>query len=268
MLFLRVFSRFVLTLAAIFPLFFDSVSPAVAGAFLQGSGEGIVITSGSFSESSVAFDARGLVRPVSGYRKFELSTLVEYGYSADTTLIFMPTLRDVRTTGPAAMTAIGAGLVDLGARTRLATYRDMVFSVQGLVRLAPQSDARLIGENQGQAELRLGAGMPYSLLGYDGFVDTSAAWLRRSGAFADEAHVDLTIGMQYSPRVLALWQVFGASSLGGRVAGAIPRAIKMQSSMVYSLTPEWSFQLGAFSTVTGVVTRREQGVVTALWRRF
>ncbi|MDB5651630.1 MAG: hypothetical protein JWL62_3150 [Hyphomicrobiales bacterium] len=231
---------------------------------MQAQGEGIVIASGNYTQSALSYDSRGLLRSVTGYRKFELSTLVEYGYTADTTLIVMPTLRDVRTTGSEPVRARGLGLLDVGARTRLATYGDIVFSAQVLVRLPVQPDSRLVGENQTQAEVRLGSAMPYSLFGFTGFVDTSAAYVRRSGVFADEAHVDLTIGTQYSPRLLALWQVFGTWSMGGRIAGTTPRGAKMQSSMVYSLTPEWSLQLGAYSTITGVSARREEGFVTAL----
>ncbi|MEJ0094820.1 MAG: hypothetical protein WDN46_15760 [Methylocella sp.] len=83
-----------------------------------------------------------------------------------------------------------------------------------------------------------------------------------------EWHVDLTLGLRPTPRLLALLQSFSTISSGeGR--GFIQSSWhKLQTSLVYELSPAWSAQLGAFLTVVGVNAGREFGPLGALWYRF
>ncbi|MBE7220532.1 MAG: glycoside hydrolase family 65 protein, partial [Caulobacteraceae bacterium] len=73
---------------------------ASASAFLEPPGAGLVIT--EFSASSIGrfYDSNGRLLPATSYRKFEVSSYVEYGLVPRLALIFQPSGDAIRTGGP------------------------------------------------------------------------------------------------------------------------------------------------------------------------
>lgn len=84
----------------------------------------------------------------------------------------------------------------------------------------------------------------------------------------DEFRVDATLGLQSSERVMVLYQLFSAWGLQKSPWGGRPNSHKAQTSIVYSLTPDWRLQAGFFASFAGTHARYERGYLTALWRRF
>ena len=246
---------------------------AIAGAFPRAEKESQIISTWLFNGSSVAFNAQGLLIPVTRYRVHEWSTLLEYGYDSETTLIFKTALQRVESAWLGPSSVSGFGHVEAGLLRRLAVYKDVSFSLQGLVRIPGSFDRRFALDKPGQAEARLAVGTPFSFfpdgfLTIKGFVETSGAWVRRSGAMPDEFRVDATLGLQSSERVMVLYQLFSAWGLQKSPWGGRPNSHKAQTSIVYSLTPDWRLQAGFFASFAGAHARYERGYLTALWRRF
>jgi hypothetical protein len=263
----------VLRLLAFSALSLGSATAVLAGAFPQTAGETQVISSWFFSASSVAFNSDGLLARAPALRSHDVSTLLEYGYDADTTLIFKPSFQRLDLTAPSGTASRGLATIEAGVRRRLGILGDVTLSAQAFSRLMPDDDARFAAPSRLQLEAGLAGGLPFSLfpgslLSFTGFVDVSASLVKQIGGAQDEVRAEATLGFQSSERMLVLYQVFSVWSLQGAVPGGPYRRHKVQSSVVYLVTPQWRVQLGIFATVAGATTRYERGVMSALWRRF
>jgi hypothetical protein len=244
-----------------------------AGAFPQTAGETQVISSWFFSASSVAFNSTGLLERMPALRSHDVSTLIEYGYNADTTLIFKPSFQRLDLTAPSGTASRGLVAIEAGVRRRLGVLGDVTLSAQAFSRLMPEHDARFAAPSRLQLEAGLAAGLPFSLfpgslLSFTGFVDVSASLVKQIGGARDEVRAEATLGLQSSERMRVLYKVFSVWSLQGAATGGPVQRHKVQSSVVYLVTSQWRVQLGIFATVAGTTTRYERGVMSALWRRF
>ncbi len=113
----------------------------------------------------------------------------------------------------------------LGAGARLALWRGpgFVLSAQlsaesGLERSAPTLDRRFGPRHE--AEGRLLLGRAFDLYGLEAFAEAQAGWRWRSGRHADEALLDLTLGVRPMPGLLVLLQSFNALGAGREAQGA------------------------------------------------
>lgn len=244
------------------------VAPVRAGSFLQPPGEGLIISGAAFSGSVQAFDARGRILPVWPVRQFELGALVEYGFDEDTTLLFAPGAR--RTLFPTALGPLvfDAAFMDVGVRRRLIDIDDIVTSIQVTASAPVAGLPFVLRSDAARAEVRLGAGLPFEVLGMTGFYDTSVAYVPRFGFAPDELRFDMTFGYRPYSDVLVLSQAFNTVLLGGRQSGALPRMHKLQASVVVDVLPGLSVQLGLYHVAAGALTRRQVGVMSAVWTRF
>jgi hypothetical protein len=258
-------SRFV-SLALAFA--FSWAGPARAGSFLMDTGGWQVITSTTFMTSSLAYDANGALTPASQYRKIETGVLMEYGLSRNVTLVLNPVARDISAEGQAGpMTGHGLTSFEAGARWRLFDYDGQAVSFQATTRIPAKSDPILLYENRPRTELRLGYGTPAIINRKPGFIDGSIAWVKRHEPGVDEVKIDMTYGWWQRRDRMVLFQYFTTLYPGAGLRHD-PRQHKIQTSTVYKLNDQWSFQLGSFFTRGGHLTRRERGTIMAVWRRF
>lgn len=241
---------------------------ASAGSSLLEQGRWHVIHSNSVMTTHMAYDAKGALTPADPYRKIETGLWAEYGLTRDMTLILNPVTRDVvwrREAG--TVTGHGLSSLEAGARWRLFDYEGQAVSFQATTRVAGKSDPVFPLENRPRTELRLGYGTPAIINRKPGFVDGSAAWVKRHEPGVDEVKIDLTYGWWQTRNRLMLLQYFTTIYPG---AGFRRNASqhKVQTSTVYKINENWSVQLGSFFTRGGQSTRRERGTVMAVWRRF
>jgi hypothetical protein len=246
--------------------------PALAGAWSIGEGRAIAIATASFSDSLMAFDAKGKLLPVSSYRKFNLGLYVEYGYDDRLTLIVKPTLADVVTAGPPAGRYRGLEALEAGARWEVAKFGDIVLSAQATGKLPGSMNAAnpaVVGATARELDARLLAGYSFQMFKRDGFAEAQVGWRVRDGGNPGEARVDVTLGLRPYDRILALLQSFNVATTGsGTAAYPSQKYSKLQPSVVYELADGWSVQGGGFLTIAAVNARRDQGLIAAVWKRF
>lgn len=241
---------------------------ASASAFLEPPGAGLVIT--EFSASSIGrfYDSNGRLLPATSYRKFEVSSYVEYGLVPRLALILQPSGDAIRTGGPTPAHYTGFGTTDVGVKFGLWETPGTAISVQatGLVPPARSASPALVGNRDGGIDLRVLAARGTTIAGVDTFVDVEAAYRTRSDGWANEVHLDLTLGVRPVPRLLVLAQLFNVFAVSA--APNHSSWSKVQGSLVYDVAPGWSLTGGVFMTVSGREAGREIGPLAAVWYRF
>lgn len=160
----------------------------------------------------------------------------------------------------------------IGARLRLYGRPGRVVSLQVLVQ------PPLGGDRAGQlatggaralaTDLRLQLGQGFAIGGWPAFVDAAPGVRLRADPFPNEVRLDLALGVRPIPRLMFLLQDF--SSFAPSRGPAIQRTdySKVQASLVYDLSRQWSVQGGVFRTIAGRNAVRESGPMAALWVRF
>jgi len=248
-----------------------STSDGWAAAFLEPAGQGQIIVTTSFSDSADAFDASGKLVPIASYRKFELTAWTDYGVTDWLTLIVAPSADDIVNADHPTSTYRGLGTTEVGARVALMQGQSSILSAQA-TGLAPGSfdktNPALAGYDSFESDARLLYGASFELAGLPSFIDFEAGY-RWYQIGPGQVRTDLTFGIRPRPDLLLLAQSFNIVSVGPGVPYAPNfRSEKLEASAVFDFTKDWSAQLGAFATIAAVGTRREEGLVTALWHRF
>lgn len=247
--------------------------PAHAGAYTQPEGHGQVIVSGTITDSSRYFDAKGNIVRGPAYTKAEFPVLVEYGLKNWLTVIVTPT--PLHTHYEYAGTSDSYGgleYVEAGARVRLYSSPNSVFSVQATTRQPVPRDKAApaqVGYTDVQNDVRLLYGHSFTMAGMPSFVDFQAAYRLRNGAPPDEWHFDATLGFRPRPDVMLLAQSFNVVSNGAGY-GPFPETkySKVQLSAVFELSKQWAVQIGGITSIAGENQIVEPGVVAGVWYRF
>jgi protein XagA len=247
-------------------------TPAQAGSWLQPEGDGQIIFNPSIMLARRRFDQRGRALPTDRFVKGENTTLIEYGFRQDLTLMLTSRARNETFTLADDPQQVVTSTLGFGARLPIWRHDRFILSAQisgesGLERSLPALDRRFGPRHE--ADARLLAGYSFQVFGHDAFAEAQAGYRWRSGRFADEARLDLTLGVRPVPQLLILLQSFNSLGLartpgdGGRL-----RQHKLQASAVLQLTERWSLQAGAFGSVAGRHSLKERGVVLGVWRKF
>lgn len=243
-----------------------------AGAFNAAQGQGLAIFDFTFEGGDRYFNGLGRLARADAFRRGDVSAYVEYGVTDWLMAVVRPDLTIISLQGQPAGRYTGLGTSEAGAQLRLLAYGPAVLAVQGTFRLPGSTDRdnpALVGQTSHDADLRGLFGYGFDLAGWPAFLDLQSAYRFRDGGAPDEVHTDLTLGVRPWPDLLLLLQAFNTTGLG-RGSAWFPRGeyTHVELSGVYDLDPSWSVQLGLFTTVLARDSLREQGVVTAVWRRF
>jgi hypothetical protein len=241
---------------------------ASAGAWTMPEGGGQAIVTLTTSWADHVLGAAATPR----YAKTEPQALIEYGFTDRFTAIVNPGLQHVGISAPTDAQRTGLGYTELGGRYRVLQGDAWVLSGQATVRVPGTNDISnpaAIGYTGAETDLRALLGYSFSLGALPAFVDLQLAQRFRAGAPPDEMRIDATFGLQAAPRWLLLAQSFNVISEG---AGSPPFASygysKLQLSAVYSLTPTFALQAGAFRTLAGSNALQETGLIFGAWYRF
>ena len=246
------------------------IEKALGGAWLLAPGDGQAIVYSDFSDSTRAFDGQGRLIPVLQYRKFELGTYIEYGLTDWLTLVVAPAYDRIRNPPP-GQSYNGLGESEAAARVRVFQNENSIISFQAGLRSPGASLADSLGpfevRRTASLELRGLAGRSIDILGMESFVDAEAAYRFYAGNQPGEWRLDLTMGARPVPNLLLMLQSFTSITNGSSRFGHVAWT-KLQPSFVYSITPQWSVQIGAFITVAGVNAGRELGPTLGIWYKF
>ena len=265
--------RRVLILAALgLVLSMHSGTPARAGAFNIPAGQGLAILDATFEGGSRYFNGEGRLAPSGGFKRGDVSAYIEYGITDWLMAVLRPDLTAVALDGHPGGSYAGLGTTEAGAQLRVATFGPAVLAVQGTFRLPGSTDRTnpaLVNQTSRDADLRGLFGSGFVLGSWPAVVDLQAAYRFRDSGAPDEIHADATLGVRPWPDLMLLLQAFNTTGIG-RGTPWFPRQnyTHVAVSGVYDLDPFWSVQIGVFTTVLGRQTLRDQGVTTAVWRRF
>jgi len=244
---------------------------AWAGAWLMPPGAGQIIASTAFSGSTRAFDAQGHLIPVPSYDKFELGGYLEYGLTDWLTLIAAPAYDRIRQPPPAASYE-GPGESEIGARIGLYRSDMAAISFEAGLRTPGASLNDTLEPFQPRRaaalDLRFLAGRNFEIGEMTGFAEVQAGYRFYAEKQPGEFLVDLTLGLRPTPHLLVLLQSFSSISNGSGGGFRHNSWHKLQPSLVYDLSPQWSLQIGGFITVAGVNSGRELGPLVGVWYRF
>jgi hypothetical protein len=75
------------------------------------------------------------------------------------------------------------------------------------------------------------------------------------------------MGVRPLPSLLMMLQSFTSITNGTSNFGHVSWT-KLQPSLVYTIAPQWSIQIGGFITIEGVNAGRELGPMAGIWYRF
>lgn len=246
------------------------VETAWGGAWLLPPGDGQVIADTFFSDSTVAFDARGHLIPVPSYRKFELGTYIEYGLTNWLTLVASPSYDRVHNPPP-GQSYNGPGESEIAARVGLYRTDTSVLSFQAGLLSPGFSFADLLGpfemRRAASLDVRGLAGRNVVVAAMEGFVEAEAGYRFYAAGQPGEWRIDLTMGLRPWPRLLMMLQSYTSIVNGSLQFGHVSWT-KLQPSLVYTIAPQWSVQIGGFITVAGINAGRELGPAAGVWYRF
>lgn len=241
---------------------------AYGQAFTQPAGKGRVITSIIYTTSDEVYDNSGDAVDIPDFDKTEIYFSGEYGLTDDLTLLLAPSLRIVSIDGGESSARLG--YTDVGGRYRIHNEGNVVFSVQGRVRIPghrQRSSLAQVGQTDVEVDLR---GQLAATFGQGSFGVIEAGYRLRAGDPPDEFHVDATLGLRATDRVLFTVNSYNVISNGGG-EGIFLNSHRYHNIFVggaYDMSPSVTVQLGLTGTLGGRNALRERGVFGGLWIRF
>ena len=243
---------------------------AQAGAWTLPAGTGQVIVTGIHSESPTGYDDSGAVNAIPRYTKDEAYVLVEYGVTDDVTLSVTPSYSHVDV--PGGHVTSGLGTTQFMARYRLAANDSGVISVQAGLSVPGKRRVDTLAQintDGTEVDIRALGGSNFKLGTLSAFADLEAGYRFRSGAPANEFHLDATLGLRPARRLTLMLQLFNTISDGhGRPGFPANRYTNLDASLVWDLSKRVGLQIGALRTLSGRNALRERGVFSALWFKF
>ncbi len=242
---------------------------ALAGAWTYPQGQGQII--------ETLFGWMGEGAPYGGVggpreNRVEAQTYAEYGLADRLTLVGQAALECYELSAPSADVFRGFDYSGIGLRAGLSSTDALVISAEAMG-FAPGardvSRPAQTGNTGGAGEVRALVGYNFTLGAAPAFLDGEGAFRLRSAGPPNEWHIDATLGLKPSPRVMWLLQGYSTISAGsGSAMFPAWSSHAVQLSLVYALDEHWSVQAGAFTTVATVTTNSQRGFVAAVWRKF
>jgi hypothetical protein len=225
-------------------------------------GETLAILKYEQAGADEAFDADGARAPMPERTDESVSLYLEHGLTRRLTVQG----RLGWTRGEDAFVAYeGRGPVELGLRyAAVKTDRMAVSLYLGAALAGEGRNAGYAAPGAGETDLeaRLLAGRSLTLRGRPAFAEIQVARLDRGG-LPDETRLDLTLGVEPSPRWLLLAQAYA----GRADAASGAEWVKLELSAARRLGP-WRLQAGWRQSLSGRVSPAERGPVMAVWRTF
>ncbi|WP_371396985.1 hypothetical protein [Fretibacter rubidus] len=248
---------------------------AYAGAWTLPKGDGQLISTVVYSNAARAFDADRGAGAVVDFLKTEQSVYLEHGLTSRATVVASGALQDISYIArDGRQQYSGLGTSRIGLRYGLKPRGAWVLSVQPSVVIpaggesVPDAD---LGRGGLGGELRMLAGRNIKVLGHDGFIDIQTAFDYRSGDAPEQVMIDGTLGADITPKLQILGQAFAQYTTSGQFGAdqvLENDSVRLQGSIVWRYSETSSLQLGAFQTVIGRNTVRQQGVSLGVWQRF
>ena len=257
-----------------------STSQAFAAGWTQPQGKTLTILTARYYSADQFFDNAGNTKPQSTYTKYEINPYTEYGLTDAITLGANLFLDYVSQGIPGSIQTDNVGLSDSEIFSRIRLYHDesSVFSLQPLIKfpsLYTRAGQPRSGGEQFDIELAAQGGRNFTVATIPAFTTVSAGYRHRFESPSDQLKLEWTVGAQVSDRILLLPQLSYTERLNAPINPAFTQSgsddynlLKLQLSAVYSVSADWSVELGIFDHTSGKNTGGGGGVTLALWKQF
>ncbi len=258
-----------------FLISFVVTSAARAGAWLQNTGEGMAIVSGTYFTSDSFFDEAGNSQPQDRFRKHEMQAYGEFGATKDWTVGANLFLNRVAQSGEQN---IGIADSEFFARRQLYRTDDMVISTQPLIKLPSlyrESNPPLGGSRSADGELSVLAGFAMPVMSSHDYLDTRVAYRARSKGLSSQFRGDIALGMYLRPDILLVPAIRSITSIHPDETNAFREdgeqdydLLKTEIALHYQVSETDWLQLTAFQHSAGALAGAGVGVSIGLGRKF
>jgi hypothetical protein len=263
-------SRLTLAAGCAVALMLMGAVQARAAAWTEAQGQGQVIGDVYHTDSQKGFDPNGHVTGINGYHKTEVTVYGDYGITPKLTGFVQTGLERVTIDNQDATQ--GLGYSEIGGRYKLTSLDAGALSIQASVRLPGSSRVNgpaQVGNTDTQEDLRVLYGQAFKVAGKDAFIDLEGGYRFRNGAPPNEYHLDATVGLRPTAKLLLLAQMFGTISDGaGTGVFTKYRYYNAQVGAAYDITPHWTVQAAWVGTVYGQNALQERGFNIGLWHKY
>jgi hypothetical protein len=235
-----------------------SACSALANPWLKLEGQGEMVSTARLMQAEDGFAGNGMTGT------FEVRT--EYGLTRWLTAVVDQETR----LGSASGTAFERARA--GARISMVRWDTGVLSIEGVAGVASARTQLAQGGTvttlHAAGELRALLGQDFTSFGSHAWIAVESGWRWRGGPPADEAILDVTLGLQPRDDLFFMLQSFGVASVGG-AHGSYDRYVsnKLQLSLVYEFAPGMWLQAGGIGSVYGD-DAGDAGGLLAFWWRF
>ncbi|MCI5050200.1 MAG: hypothetical protein MRY32_07720 [Rickettsiales bacterium] len=264
---------------------------ALAGAWLQGNGDILVIDTNTYYASDAFFNDKSNKQSQPGFFKVENNLYLEYGLNKDWTLganLFAHYLAQETSTtytflSGASVTIdgwdsnVGFGDPELFARTKL--YKDdfTIISLQPLIKLPSWYESDTLpkgGSDDWDTELSVLAGHSFEAYGRYHFAEARIGYRHRfHNQLEDQIKLDAKLGWNIYPDLQWINAIYGTFSVDMPDNPVFTQSgqndyhlAKIESNLLYNLQKDWFVQLGLFAHVWGRNTGHGYGVSVSTGR--
>ena len=190
---------YIFSILALFPF-----SSALAGAWLQPSGQGQFITQASYYSSDKFYDRDGKLVSQPRFNKYEIQPYLEYGVTSKLTVGATGYAQHVSQSG---ITNIGLADPEIFARTMLWKNNNSLLSIQPLLKFKSyfaEDRTPRGGSGSTDAELSLLYGRNLHVLSDHDYLDMRAGYRYRANRLNDQLRGDVALGVETLPNLYVI----------------------------------------------------------------
>jgi len=241
---------------------------ARAGAWTQEAHHWLTISTIDYDHALDGYDSKGDAKAPIRFTKLNSRDLIEYGWNDRLTLFAAPEYVVAESVWADQAPVVAHALsIEAGARYRVLD-KFGILSLQASYRNSGAFDLSnsRSTDTASIAELRILYGTNFKLLGWNGFADAEIAERDITHPRPNETILDLTGGIWFGAKTMAMLQSFNVVSGGDAdTPDTYFRTHKMELSVVRKLWGRYSMQLGAFIAPAGQNSLVEQGFTVSVW---
>lgn len=253
-------------------------SSAFAGAWLQDEGHGQIIATTRFYGTSQVFDNHGERDSIPLFTKTDIGPYFEYGVNDEFTLggeINWAAATNAGNSTSSVGSATDSFNVqysygELFGRAYLYHGDAVVVSVEPSIDFPARIDPDLTSDGRHPIPaIKLSAGYGYNRWEQNNFMEASIKYRYRNlGDLNDMIKTEATLGYHITDYFIGIGQISYETTLGSTRSPGNYDLLKPQVSVLYDEREHFSYQLGAFTNISGRNTGAGYGVTYSVWYRF
>ncbi len=245
----------------------------MAGAWVKEPRSAEIISMISVHSAHFAYDQFGKPSVKLNFSKQEMSLYGEYGLYPNLSLVGRFAMQNISLSRQNVLeTNEGLGASKVAIKRKLPNFGSWVFSAQIGVSIPGAVENGLdlrLGEGNLEWSIKGLAGRAFTVMDTNGFIDVQVSREFRSNYIPNEWHVDATIGLYPTKKIMTMVQVFSLYGDQAKRAGTRTLSLtRVQGSFVYFLNEKNGVQVYVSTPIFGKNLIADRAFGIAYWRRF